>query len=64
MSEATAQRVDDEIRTVVMNAYDHAKWLIDKNRKAVEIMAQMLLDQESIDATEIADIMKRSGAVR
>ena len=62
MSEATAQRVDDEIRTVVMNAYDHAKWLIEKNRGAVETMAQMLLEQESIDAAEIAGIMKRSGA--
>jgi cell division protease FtsH len=61
MSEATAQRVDDEIRTVVMNAYDHAKQLIDTNRKTVEMMAQLLLEQESIDATEIADIMRRSG---
>jgi len=61
MSEATAQRVDDEIRTVVMNAYEHAKGLIDTNRTAVEMMAQMLLEQESIDATEIADIMRRSG---
>jgi cell division protease FtsH len=62
MSEATALRVDDEIRTVVMNAYDHARWLIDRNKKAVELMAQMLLDQESIDADEIKDIMARAGA--
>ena len=60
MSEATAQRVDDEIRTVVMNAYDHARWLIEKNRRAVEIMAQTLLEQESIDADEIAGIMRRA----
>ena len=62
MSEATAQRVDDEIRNIVMDAYDHAKGLIDKNRSAVEMMAQLLLEQESIDANEIAGIMRRSGA--
>ena len=62
MSEGTAQRVDDEIRTVVMNGYERAKGLIDRNKPAVEMVAQMLLDQESIEAHEIADIMKRSGA--
>ena len=62
MSEGTAQRVDDEIRAVVMNGYERAKGLIDANKQAVEMMAQMLLDQESIEAHEIADIMRRSGA--
>ena len=44
----------------IAGMYDHAKWLIEKNRKAVEIMAQLLLEQESIDADEIADIMSRA----
>jgi cell division protease FtsH len=62
VSEATAQRVDDEIRNVIMNAYDHAKWIIDRNSKAVELMAQVLLDQESIDADEIKQILARADA--
>ena len=62
VSEATAQRVDDEIASVVMNGYDHAKSIIDRNRKAVEMMAQMLLDQESIDADEIQEIIRRADA--
>ena len=62
VSEATAQRVDDEIRNVVMNAYDHAKWIIDRNAKAVELMAQVLLEQESIDADEIRQILARADA--
>ena len=53
VSEATAQRVDEEISSIVMDAYDHAKWIIEQNRKTVDIMAQMLLDQESIDADEM-----------
>jgi cell division protease FtsH len=62
VSEATAQRVDEQISTIVMNGYDHAKWIIERNRKAVEMMAQQLLEQESIDQDEIRDIMKRAGA--
>ncbi len=62
VSEATAQRVDQEIRNVVMNGYDRAKWLIQRNTKAVELMARMLLDQESIDADEIKSVMEKAGA--
>ena len=35
VSEATAQRVDEEIRKVVMDAYDHARWIIERNRPAM-----------------------------
>jgi cell division protease FtsH len=62
VSESTAQKVDNEIRNVVMNAYDHAKWIIDRNKKAVELMAQLLLEQESIDASEIKELMIRADA--
>jgi cell division protease FtsH len=62
VSEATAQRVDEEISTIVMNGYDYAKGIIERNRKAVEMMAQMLLDQESIDADEIRQIVIRADA--
>ena len=62
LSEATAQRVDDEIRKVVMNAYDHARGIIDRNRRAVETMAQALLEDESLEADEIKAILVRSNA--
>jgi len=62
VSEATAQRVDDEIRNVIMSAYDHARWIIDRNTRAVELMAQVLLEQESIDADEIKQILAKADA--
>jgi cell division protease FtsH len=62
VSEATAQRVDDEIRKVVMNAYDHARWIIERNRPAVEMMAQALLDNESLEADEIRALLTRADA--
>ncbi|HEY0876095.1 MAG TPA: ATP-dependent zinc metalloprotease FtsH [Vicinamibacterales bacterium] len=62
VSEATAQRVDEEIRNVVMNAYGHATALIEKNRDAVRMLAEALLEQESLEAHEIQDILRRAGA--
>jgi cell division protease FtsH len=64
VSEATAQRVDEEIRKVVMAGYDHARRIIQTNRPAVELMAQTLLDVESIDADEIKAILARAGATQ
>jgi cell division protease FtsH len=62
ISEATAQRVDDEIRKVVINAYDHARWIIERNRTAVEMMAQALLENESLEADEIRTLLTRADA--
>jgi cell division protease FtsH len=62
VSEATAQRVDEEIRKVVMNGYHHAKWVIEKNRHAVDMMAKELLEIESLEADELKSLLARSGA--
>jgi cell division protease FtsH len=62
VSEATAQRVDEEIRSVVMNAYDHAKWIIERNTEAVRLMAEALLEQESLEADEIKALLAQANA--
>jgi cell division protease FtsH len=62
VSEATAQRVDDEIRKVVINAYDYAKDIIERNRRAVEMMAQALLEEESLEADEIKTLLVKADA--
>ncbi|CAN5875324.1 ATP-dependent zinc metalloprotease FtsH [soil metagenome] len=62
VSEATAQRVDEAIRTIVMSAYDQAAVIIGRNKDAVRMMAELLLEQESIDAQEIRDVLTRANA--
>jgi cell division protease FtsH len=62
VSEATAQRVDDEIRKIVMNAYDHAKWIIERNHAPMRALAEALLEQESLEADEIKALLDKSGA--
>jgi cell division protease FtsH len=62
VSEATAQRVDEEIRRIVMDAYDHAKAIIERNREAVRALAEALLEQESLEADEIRSLLTSADA--
>ena len=59
ISEATAQRVDEEVRELVMSGYETARQIIARNRGAVRAMAEELLVVESLDADGIAAVMKR-----
>ena len=43
ISEAMAQRVDEEVRELVMRGYETARQLVSKNRSAVRAMAEELL---------------------
>jgi cell division protease FtsH len=60
ISEATAQRVDDEIRRVIMSGYDRARGVIEENRDAVRRLAEELLVVESLEADEIRGILAKA----
>jgi len=64
VSEATSQRVDEEIRKIVMNAYDHARLVIERNRESIRMLAEALLEHESLEADEIKALLITSGATR
>ena len=64
MSEATARRVDEEIEKVITTGYDTARDLLDRHREAVKALADALLEQESLEADEIKDLLARTGAGR
>lgn len=57
VSEATMQKIDETVRAVLEQQYKLAKQLLVDNADKVEKMAQMLLEKETIDATDIATIM-------
>jgi len=61
-SEATAQRVDDQIRELVMRGCETARQIVAKNRDAVRAMAEELLRVESLDAEGIKAIMASAAA--
>jgi cell division protease FtsH len=57
MSEATQQKVDAEIRSILDEQYALARRLLEENRDKVDVMAKALLEWETIDADQINDIM-------
>jgi cell division protease FtsH len=57
ISEATAQRVDEEVRELVMRGYETARQIVGKNREAARAMAEELLVVESLDADGIKAII-------
>ena len=57
VSEATMQKVDSEIRSIIDEQYTVARNLIESNQDKMHAMAKALLEWETIDAEQIEDIM-------
>ena len=57
ISEATLQKVDQEIRRIIDQQYALAQKIITDNRDKMEAMAHALLEWETIDSDQIDDIM-------
>ena len=58
-SEETARKIDEEIRKLVMNAYDNTKELLETHLDCLHAIAQELLDRETLDAKDLDEIMKK-----
>ncbi len=57
ISEATAQRIDEEVRELVMKGYETAREIIAGHRDAVRALAEQLLVVESLDADGIRAVI-------
>ncbi len=57
-SEFTAQEIDGEIRRIVSEGYTVAKDVIETHRDKLEIIAKALLDYETLDGTQVEDIVR------
>ena len=55
---STAEKVDAEISRIVNEQYARAKNILEEKRQIVERMTKALMEWETIDATQIDDIMK------
>ncbi len=58
MSNQTAQAVDAEQSRILKEQYDRARQILEDNRGKVELMTKCLIDWETIDSNQIADIME------
>jgi cell division protease FtsH len=58
-SERIAQEIDGEVKRIIDEAYARAKHLIDSNRDKVEMIAQKLLEYETLDGPQVAEIVEK-----
>ena len=56
-SEKTAEEIDDEVKTIVKERYEYAKRLLLDNRTTLDNVAAALLEIETLDGSEIDDII-------
>ncbi|MGB2058666.1 MULTISPECIES: ATP-dependent zinc metalloprotease FtsH [unclassified Alcanivorax] len=57
MSEQTAEEIDREVRAIIDSCYGRAKQILEDNRDKLDLMAEALMQYETIDAGQIDDIM-------
>ena len=57
ISEATQQKVDEEIRRILEEQYDIAREIIEANKDKMHAMVEALMKWETIDRDELQDIL-------
>lgn len=57
-SEETAKLIDQEVEALIKEAADRARDVIKANRKPLEALKDLLLEKETVDADEVAEILK------
>ena len=58
MSEDTARLVDAEIKSLVMSGYNEAKQILQDKRKEWELLAEALIEYETLTGDEIKQVVK------
>jgi len=57
-SESTAVKIDEEVKRIVLKAYDRARDLLQENREQLVKLAEALLEYETLTSEEIARLMR------
>jgi cell division protease FtsH len=57
VSDVTAHVIDEEIRSILDACYEDAKEILSTNESTLHLMAETLMKYETIDETQISDIM-------
>ncbi len=56
-SEAISSRVDEQVRLIVGECYEHAKQIIRENRTVCDRLVDLLIEKETIDGEELRQIV-------
>ncbi len=61
--EEVATAIDKEVRHIVDQCYHKAKELLEKHNKTLHLVAQKLMEKETLEAKEFKDLMEQTGEV-
>src|SRR5918998_2623371 len=64
VSEATAQKIDSEVRRLVENGLKEARRILVEKREDLEVLAKGLLEYETLSGDEIRDLLNGKPPVR
>jgi cell division protease FtsH len=56
-SEEYARAIDDEVKNILQAGYQRAKTMLTENRERMEQLVAILMERETLDASDFADIM-------
>ena len=59
-SEETAAAIDEEVSSLVEEAYRRAKTVLNDNRHVLDKLAEMLIEKETVDAEELQELLATS----
>ena len=59
MSDETALSIDREVRSIIDECYEKARSILDEHRSKMDLMAEALMQYETVDAEQIDAIMER-----
>ncbi len=57
-SEATAQKIDDEINNLIKNSYERAKTVLNENLDILHKLAEVLLEKETVMGKELDELIQ------
>ncbi|MXW07025.1 MAG: ATP-dependent zinc metalloprotease FtsH [Gammaproteobacteria bacterium] len=57
VSEATAEKIDAEVQSIVTRLYQHAKEILEANMDKLHVMAEALMEYETLSPEQVGDIM-------
>lgn len=57
VSEATAEKIDAEVQSIVTRLYQHTKEILEANMDKLHVMADALMEYETLSPEQVTDIM-------
>ncbi len=63
-SEDTAQKIDNEIHSIISKAYKRTQEILSKNRKTLDLIAKALIEKETLEKEEFEELVGKKKTVK